>query len=136
MSSAPQFAIDPQEFWRDPYPTFARMRRAAPICFVPQLNSTLFTRRDDIFVCEKRIDIFSSHQPAGLMNRLMGHNMMRKDGEAHMAERRAIFPSVSPRAVKEHWSAQFQAIADRVVAELEPAGQAELVKQLALPLSA
>ena len=31
--------------------------------------------------------MFSSHQPAGLMNTLMGHNMMRKDGEAHMAER-------------------------------------------------
>lgn len=136
MSTAPRFDIDVAAFWRDPYPTLKTMRAEAPIAFVPQLGSTLLTRRDDIFVCEKRIDIFSSHQPAGLMNRLMGHNMMRKDGEAHMAERRAIFPSVSPRAVKEHWSAQFQAIAGRVVAALEPAGQAELMKQLALPLSA
>ena len=48
---------------------------------MPQLGSTLFTRRDDIFVCEKNIDVFSSHQPGGLMNKLMGHNMMRKDGE-------------------------------------------------------
>ena len=37
---------------------------------------------------EKRIDVFSSHQPAGLMNTLMGHNMMRKDGEAHMTRAR------------------------------------------------
>ncbi len=63
------------------------MRREAPIAFVPQLGSTLLTRRDDIFVSEKRIDVFSSDQPAGLMTRLMGHNMMRKDGDAHMAER-------------------------------------------------
>jgi cytochrome P450 len=136
MSTAPRFDIDIAAFWHDPYPILAAMRANAPIAFVPQLGSTLLTRRDDIFVCEKRIDVFSSHQPAGLMNRLMGHNMMRKDGEAHMVERRAIFPSVSPRAVKEHWSAQFQAIADRIIAQLQPAGRADLVKALALPLSA
>src|SRR6185503_18583210 len=135
MSSAPQFAIDPQEFWRDPYPTFARMRRAAPICFVPQLNSTLFTRRDDIFVCEKRIDVFSSHQPAGLMNRLMGHNMMRKDGDAHMAERSVYFPAVSPKAVRAHWRSEFQAHADRILDELSGAGRADLLTDFALPLS-
>ena len=109
MSTAPHFDIDPAAFWRDPYPALARLRAEAPIAFVPQLGSTLFTRRDDIFVSEKIIDVFSSHQPAGLMNRLMGHNMMRKDGDAHMAERKAIFPSVSPKTVKAHWSAQFQA---------------------------
>jgi cytochrome P450 len=97
MSTAPRFDIDPDAFWRDPYPALARLRAEAPIAHVPQLGSTLFTRRDDIFSCEKIIDVFSSHQPTGLMNRLMGHNMMRKDGDAHMAERKAIFPSVSPR---------------------------------------
>ena len=54
---------------------------------MPQLGSTVFTRRDDIFTQEKRIEVFSSHQPGGLMNVLMGHNMMRKDGAAHMCER-------------------------------------------------
>ena len=44
---------------------FARLRAEAPIAFVPQLGSTLFTRRDDIFVSEKIIDVFSSHQPTG-----------------------------------------------------------------------
>ena len=50
MSTAPHFPIDVQEFWRDPYPALAAMRREAPIAFVPQLGSTLLTRRDDIFV--------------------------------------------------------------------------------------
>jgi cytochrome P450 len=136
MGNAPRFDIDPAEFWRDPYPTLARLRAEAPIAFVPQLGSTLFARRDDIFVSEKIIDVFSSHQPNGLMNRLMGHNMMRKDGDAHMAERKAIFPSVSPKTVKLHWSAQFQAHADRLLDELAPAGRADLVKAFALPLSA
>src|SRR5207253_2013710 len=101
MSNAPHYEIDVAKFWADPYPDLARMRKQAPIAFVPQLGSTVFTRRDDIFSQEKRTDVFSSHQPAGLMNLLMGHNMMRKDGDAHMTERAAMFPSVSPRAVRD-----------------------------------
>src|SRR5476649_1232309 len=136
MSNAPHFDIDVAAFWADPYPALARMRKEAPIAFVPQLGSTVFTRRDDIFVSEKRVDIFSSHQPAGLMNTLMGHNMMRKDGDAHMSERAAMFPAVSPRTVRDIWSRQFQAHADRILEELVPAGRADLCKAFALPLSA
>jgi cytochrome P450 len=136
MSNAPHFEIDVSAFWADPYPDFVKMRRDAPIAFVPQLGSTVFTRRDDLFSQEKRIDVFSSNQPAGLMNRLMGHNMMRKDGEAHMAERTAMFPSVSPRTVRDTWRRQFQAHADRILDELSPLGHADLCKAFALPLSA
>jgi cytochrome P450 len=135
MSTAPHFPIEPQDFWRDPYPALAAMRRGAPICFVPQLGSTLLTRRDDIFVSEKRIDVFSSDQPAGLMVKLMGHNMMRKDGDAHMAERSVFFPAVSPRAVKAHWLAEFQAHADRILDRLAEKSSADLLEEFALPLS-
>jgi cytochrome P450 len=135
MSTAPHFPIDVQEFWRDPYPALATMRREAPIAFVPQLGSTLLTRRDDIFVSEKRIDEFSSDQPAGLMTRLMGHNMMRKDGEAHMAERAIFFPAVSPKAVRAHWRDEFQAHADRILDCLSGAGRGDLLREFALPLS-
>ena len=135
MSTAPHFPIDVPEFWRDPYPALATMRREAPIAFVPQLGSTLLTRRDDIFVSEKRIDVFSSDQPAGLMVRLMGHNMMRKDGDAHMAERAIFFPAVSPRAVRAHWRSEFQAHADRILDGLSAAGRADLLGEFALPLS-
>lgn len=135
MSSAPQFDIDVPAFWADPYPTYRRMRAEAPIAYVPQLGATMLTRRDDIFVCEKNVEVFSSDQPQGLMNRLMGHNMMRKDGEAHMRERRALFPSVSPKTVKAHWTAVFQAHADRILDELQPHGSCDLVKACAMPLS-
>ena len=126
MSNAPHFDIDVPSFWADPYPALAKMRKEAPIAFVPQLGSTVFTRRDDIFTQEKRIDVFSSHQPAGLMNMLMGHNMMRKDGDAHMSERQAMFPAVSPRTVRDTWSRQFQAHADRILDELAPQARRSL----------
>jgi cytochrome P450 len=136
LSTAPRIDIDVAAFWHDPYPALARMRREAPIAFVPQLGSTLLCSREDIFISEKQIEIFSSHQPDGLMNRLMGHNMMRKDGQAHLAERKAIFPAVSPKTVKAHWTSQFQAHADRIVDALEGAGGGDFVREFALPFSA
>src|ERR1700709_284197 len=136
LSNAPHFNIDVPAFWADPYPDLKRMRAEVPIAFVPQLGSTIFTKRDDIFTCEKRVEVFSSHQPAGLMNTLMGHNMMRKDGDAHMSDRAAMFPAVSPRTVRDTWSRQFQAHAARILDDLAPAGRADLCKAFALPLSA
>jgi cytochrome P450 len=123
-------------FWSDPYPTLARLRKDAPIAFVPQLGGTAFCSRDDIFVSEKQVDIFSSHQPQGLMNKLMGHNMMRKDGDAHMAERQMIFPAISPKTVKNHWTAQFKAHAERILDGLDPAHPIDFCKDFALPFSA
>ena len=107
MSNAPVYEINTNKFWNDPYPDLKKMRKKFPICFVPQLNSTLFTKRDSIAENEKKIEVFSSFQPDGLMTRLMGENMMRKDGEKHLCEKKAILPSVSPRTVKNIWKNEF-----------------------------
>lgn len=121
MSDAPEVHIDPAEFWQDPYPTLATMRDETPICFVPELNATLITRRDDIHTCEKNVSVFSSHQPGGLMNVLMGHNMMRKDGDDHRAERFVYYPAISPRRVQASWAAAFESLTQGALDEL--AGQ-------------
>jgi cytochrome P450 len=135
MSDAPPYDIDPAAFAADPYPDLARMRATAPICFVPQLGATLLTRRDDIWTQEKRTDVFSSHQPQGLMTRLMGENLMRKDGAAHQAERRALFPALSPRTVADHWLPQFRTACAAVLDDLAPRGRADLVRDFAMPVS-
>lgn len=135
MTTAPQFDIDLAAFWRDPYPVLAQLRAEAPIAYVPQLGGVVMTRRDDISVSEKQIDVFSSHQPEGLMNKLMGHNLMRKDGEDHQAERKVIFPAVSPRTVKTSWRDKFQAHTDRILDDLVPKGRADLFDAFARPVS-
>lgn len=78
-----QHNIDLTSFIKDPYPTLAALRRDAPIAYVPELNAILMSKRNDIFICEKNISVFSSDQPDGLMTQLMGQNMMRKDGADH-----------------------------------------------------
>ena len=136
MSTAPHFDIDMAAFHRDPYPVLAEMRATAPIAYVPALDATLFTKRDDIFTFEKMIDVFSSLQPGGLMTRLMGENMMRKDGEAHLSERKQMFPSVSPRTVRDVWTAEFRSAALEILEDLRPKGACDLVTDYAMPVSA
>jgi cytochrome P450 len=135
MSTAPVYHIDPKTFWADPYPDLKKMRQDAPICFVPELNATLITRRDDIFNEEKKIEIFSSEQPDGLMTRLMGQNMMRKDGGAHQSERKAVFPTISPKTVKNVWKSQFEGATATCLNEIAPNGQADMVKDIAMRIS-
>ncbi|MEM7214159.1 MAG: cytochrome P450 [Pseudomonadota bacterium] len=135
MAQAPVFDIDPAEFHADPYPTLAAMQAKAPIAYVPQLGATLFTRRNDIFEQEKRIDTFSSDQPGGLMTLLMGENMMRKDGAAHMAERKATFAAFSPKTVLRDWLPRFQEAADAILDHLAPRGGCDLVSDYAMPIS-
>lgn len=136
MSDAPLYSIDPQAFWDDPYPDLARMRAETPIAYVPQLGATLLTKRDTIFREEKRIQVFSSEQPGGLMTVLMGENMMRKDGAAHAKERKAIFPTISPRTVRDIWKARFDAATDAVLANFSAGDEIDLVKDYAMPVSA
>jgi len=136
MPLPPHFDIDPAAFWRDPYPDLARMRAHAPVAIVPQLNATLLCKRDDIFTCEKNVEVFSSYQPGGLMTTLMGENLMRKDGSAHQVERKQLFPSLSPVTVRDHWRGRFEHHARAVLAELPAAGSMDLVRDYAMPVSA
>ncbi len=135
MATAPRFDIDPVAFHHDPYPALAQMRATAPIAYVPQLGAVLITRHADISVQEKRVDLFSSQQPDGLMTKLMGENMMRKDGAAHTAERKASFPAFSPRTVRDHWLTEFRAACTDLLDGLAPRGKCDLVADYAMPLS-
>lgn len=136
MSTAPHVDIDPLAFRADPYPALAAMRRAHPICYVPQLGATLITRHAHVSELEKRVDVFSSEQPGGLMNRLMGRNMMRKDGPEHIAERKLMLTALGPQPVRAHWEGLFRADASRILDQLTAQGRAELVADFAMPVSA
>ena len=136
MSNAPVYEIDTNKFWNDPYPDLKIMRNEFPICFVPQLNSTLFTKRNSIAENEKKIDVFSSFQPDGLMTRLMGENMMRKDGEKHLREKKAILPSVSPKTVKNIWKNEFIKNTKAILNNMMDFKKGDVVKDFALPVSA
>ena len=135
MSSAPVINIDPAAFWQDPYPILAEMRDSAPICYVPEIGATLITLRDDIHTCEKNVSVFSSDQPGGLMNVLMGRNMMRKDGEEHRKERFVYYPTISPRKVEQIWAGMFAELTNTILDGFAPSGSTDLVPDYATAAS-
>ena len=135
MAAPPRFDIDLAAAQRDPYPIYRELQARAPIAYVPSLDAIVMTRHADISACERKIKVFSSHQPGGLMNQLMGQNLMRKDGREHRTERNVIYPTVSRETVVDTWRHRFQAEADRLLDGIADKGRADLVKDFALPLS-
>ena len=112
------------------------MRNTCPIAYVPELDATLITKHKDIKENEKNVQVFSSWQPQGLMTQLMGENLMRKDGRAHMQERKAIYPTMSPKAVQTIWREQFTNHSQTVIQQLTDMNQGDLFWKYAMPVSA
>lgn len=112
------------------------MRQTAPIVRVPELGALLMTTRDDIFSCEKNTAVFSSWQPDGLMTKLMGTNMMRRDGAEHQHQRKQMFPAVSPPTVRDYWRSKFASYAVQLLDDLEAGMTVDLISEYAMPLSA
>ena len=112
------------------------MRNTCPIAYVPELDATLITKHKDIKENEKNVQVFSSWQPQGLMTQLMGENLMRKDGRAHMQERKAIYPTMSPKAVQTIWREQFTNHSQTVIQQLTDMSQGDLFWKYAMPVSA
>ena len=130
------FNINYADFINDPYPIFTELRNSAPISFVPELDAILLAKHSDIFICEKNTSVFSSVQPDGLMTKLMGQNMMRKDGEGHKAERRTIFPTVSPKTTQKVWKQKFIDQTKSILESLSDQDLIDVVNEFAKPVSA
>ncbi|MEF0941871.1 cytochrome P450 [Rhizobium sp. BR 362] len=123
------------ELLRDPYPTFDRARDMAAIVKIEAANIMVATRYDDIMAMERDSETFSSENPQSLVNRVMGHTMMRKDGEAHARERKAIEPALRPGSVKSCWAPRLETIFNEIIAGFEHDGEADLFHALAAPMA-
>jgi len=114
----------------------AKLRRTNPVAQIPELNAVVFSRRSDIVSCEKNTAVFSSHQPDGLMNSLMGLNMMRKDGAEHIHERKMLLPVFVGDAIKNHWKPLFEKDVETRLNKLQAGDVVDLFTEFALQVSA
>lgn len=119
----------------DPYPAFQRARELAPVVRLDAANIIVATRFDDIMAIERDPDTYSSENPQSLVNKVMGHTMMRKDGAAHAMERKAVDPALRPGAVKSCWGPRFEAMFDEIMLGFERDGEADLFTAIAEPMA-
>jgi cytochrome P450 len=124
------------DLWADPYPAYRELRRSQPIAWVPAANRYLVTRYADVAYLEQHPEIFSAAEQHSLMTRVMGHTMLRKDGAGHLRERRAAEAALRPRVIKQHWTPQFQQLADQLIDGFIERGHADLCTEFAAPMAA
>ncbi|WFP16466.1 cytochrome P450 [Citricoccus muralis] len=116
------------QLYRDPFPTFERLRAEGGVHWVPAVGRYLVTSYDAVHDTELDQGTFSADEQGSLMIRAMGHSMLRKDDPAHQVERRAWQPVLRPSAVKKAWMPIFHRNAERYLAELRAKGpEADLV---------
>ncbi len=136
MSNAPAIEdISLGELFADPYPAYRRLRREAPVAWVPAARIHFVTRYEDIVAIERDAATFPALDTRSLQIRAMGHTLMRKDGEDHRRERAVLEPTFRPGTVKGHWEPIFRAIADELIDGFAARGEADLFADFAAPLA-
>lgn len=131
--------VDPVELYDDPYPTYVRLRREAPVAWVPRLGRFLVTTFDECFHIELDQELFSSYEDASTstMVRSLGRSMLRKDDPDHKRDRDAVAKALRPVTIKRVWTAAFEQHAQRYLDRLREAGPgADLAWEFALPYAA
>ena len=88
------------ELEKDPYPIYARLRREAPVCFIPAVGLWFVTRYDDVEFVGTRPELFSAQLDDSPVDRTFGSpTIITVDGEPHRDLRRALDAKYRPRHV-------------------------------------
>jgi cytochrome P450 len=121
---------------RDPYPVYARLRREAPVCYVPAVNTWLATRWRDVDRMARRPAIFSAEAESSPVDRTFGKpTVLTTDGDLHRDLRRAMDPRFRPHAVAAYIDELVAPIAGEELAPLLGRGEAELMAEYFEPVS-
>jgi cytochrome P450 len=118
----------------DPYPAYRALRDAG-VVWVQALNRWMVTRWDDVAAVETARQDFSADETASNLTRVIGHQMLRTDGEAHRRLRSAAQDPLRPQSVADRRPA-FDRIANELIDSFAHRGSVELVREFAAPFSA
>lgn len=122
---------------RDPYPIYRRLRAEAPVLRVEAVKRIMLTKAADTRFVKDNPELFSSDDPHTPMRRaFQAHTLMRKDGEAHAAERGAMAPAFAPKCIMGEWAPRYARIAEEYVARLPKGEVVDLFQALAAPYAA
>jgi cytochrome P450 len=125
----------------DPYPTYAELRRNAPVCQVDPGGFWAVTRHDDVLTVLKNPTIYSSEgvrsatKPAWLGHNSFGDSMFVLDEPEHGRLRALVTQAFTPAAVA-RLEPRVRAFAEDLVARLPLGEPIDWVQAFALPLPA
>src|SRR5262245_10052454 len=87
----------------NPYPIYTRLRREAPVAWVPAANVWFVTRWQDVEFVSKNTKLFTAEVPSSPVERSMGKpTILTSDGKAHDELRCGFDSKYKPRAVADY----------------------------------
>jgi cytochrome P450 len=129
-------SVTVEDLEADPYPIYARLRREAPVCFIPAVGLWFVTRHDDVEFVASRPDLFTAELADSPVDRTFGSpTIITVDGERHLDLRRGLDSKYRPRQVNAYIDDLVRPIAERVLDGLAGRDRAELMAEYFEPVS-
>jgi cytochrome P450 len=121
---------------RDPYPIYARLRRDAPVCYVPAVELWLVTRWEDVVAGAEDPASFPASFPGSPLDRTLGGpSVLTVDGDEHERQRAPMEGTLRPKKIEERAPAVVRRIADGLIDAFAGQGGVELMSAFCEPLS-
>src|SRR5579864_9472797 len=133
--SAPADTVTLADLENDPHPVLARLRTAAPVCWVPVLGSWLVTGYDLAVAVLRDARTFTVDDPRFSTAQVVGPSMLSLDGAPHARHRGPFNRAFRHDEVQARLASFTRAEAGRLVSAIEPRGDAELRRAVAGPLA-
>jgi cytochrome P450 len=120
----------------DPYPTYARLRRDAPVAFVPSVGLWFVTRWHDVVRAAEDPARFPAALPGSPLDRTLGGvNVLTVDGDDHRRLRAPMEATLRPHRVMQTALRIVESIAHRLIDAFANDGGAELMSAYCEPLA-
>ncbi len=124
-----------RELEEEPHPLLARLRAAEPVSWLAVLGGWLVTRYDLAVRVMRDPATFTVDDPRFSTSRVVGPSMLSLDGADHTRHREPFAHPFRPARVRGRLTGFVDAETDRLISAIEPAGRAELRRELAGPLA-
>ena len=136
MSESPVATVTVEELEADPYPVYARLRREAPVCFIPAVGLWFVTRYYDVEFVASRPDLFTAELDDSPVDRTFGSpTIITVDGDRHLDLRRGLDSKYRPKQVNAYIDDLVRPVAERLLDDLAGQDRAELMAAYFEPVS-
>ena len=124
-----------RELEENPHPLLARLRAAEPVSWLAVLGGWLVSRYDLAVRVMRDPITFTVDNPRFSTSRVVGPSMLSLDGADQARHREPFAHPFHPARVRDRFTGFIQAESDRLISAIQPAGGAELRRELAGPLA-
>ncbi len=124
-----------EQLENDPYPIFARLRREAPIAWIPALGGWLASTWKYCWQIASDSQHFVGGTDPALEHVFGQPCVLSVDGEVHEDLRSMVDPHLRPRAVNRYIDGLVRPTARKYLAEIKDRGSAELMAEYFEPIS-